>query len=145
MLRWLTRRRKAPQTTSQETVLICEDADGVREAYKLILGEQYQLKLTGNGREALKILKRHPIKAMILDLKMPEMDGLTTLRQVREVSPGTHVIISTGYKSVEIAEECARLGCDDYIIKPFHSSDVLGAVKKALTLAGRAAAASATR
>ena len=145
MLHWLTRRRKTAQATSTETVLICEDDYGVREAYKLILSEQYELKLVASGREALKILKRQPIKAMILDLKMPEMDGLTTLRQVREASPGTHVIISTGYKSVEIAEECSRLGCDDYIIKPFHSSDVLGAVKKALTLAGRAAAASATR
>ena len=135
MLHWLTRRRKAAAATPKDTVLICEDANGVREAYKLILSESYQLKFAGNGREALKVLKRHPIKAMILDLKMPEMDGLTTLRHVRAVSPGTHVIISTGYKSVEIAEECSRLGCDDYLIKPFRAHQVSDAVKKALVAA----------
>ena len=128
MFRWLTRRRSAKDAAVRPTVLICEDDYGVREAYKLILNERYNLKLVNNGREAVKVLKRKAMPVMILDLKMPEMDGIEVLRQVKQAAPATQVIISTGYKSVEVAEEAARLGCDDYLIKPFHPNDVLYAV-----------------
>lgn len=134
MLGWLTRRKRPPSggIATKELVLICDDDYGVREAYKLILSDHYQLKLVDNGHQAVKVLKRQPIKAMILDLKMPEMDGIAVLRQVKEVSPTTNVVISTGYRSVETAQEAARLGCYDYLIKPFTPQDVMSAVTKAL-------------
>ena len=136
MLRWLTKKSRVTTATAshdvRDTILVCDDDYGVREAYKLILSEQYQLKLVTNGREAIRALKRQPAKVMILDLKMPELDGLEVLRRVRQTSPATRVIISTGYRSVETAQEAARLGCEDYIIKPFGPQDVLRAVANAL-------------
>jgi len=134
MLRWLTRKARpaTKEAAPRETVLICDDDHGVREAYKLILSDRYQLKLVDNGHEAIKALRRRPIKAMILDLKMPELDGLEVLRRVKQAAPATHIVISTGYRSVEVAEEAARLGCHDYLIKPFTPQDVLSAVAKAL-------------
>ena len=140
MLGWLTKRARTQsvahdakdQAPGRETILICDDDHGVREAYKLILSDHYQLKLVATGDEALKLLKRQPIKAMILDLKMPELDGLEVLRRVRRVSPSTNVIISTGYRSVETAQEAARMGCHNYLIKPFNPQDVLAAVSRAL-------------
>lgn len=133
MLPWM--KRKAASTTEtdrREAVLVCDDDYGVREAYKLILNDRYRLTLVANGHEAVKLLKRQPIKAMILDLKMPEIDGLEVLRRVRKASPKTHVVISTGYRSTEVAQEAARLGCQDYLIKPFTPQDVISAVEKAL-------------
>lgn len=116
----------------REAVLVCDDDHGVREAYKLILNDRYDLQLVATGPEALALLTRRPIKAMILDLKMPEMDGLEVLRQVRKAAPDTHVVISTGYRSTEVAQEAAALGCHDYLMKPFTPQDVLAAVEKAL-------------
>lgn len=126
---------KAAETPGRETILICDDDYGVREAYKLILSDQYNLQLVANGSEAVRVLRRRPAKVMILDLKMPEMDGLEVLRRVKQVSPATHVIISTGYRSVETAQEAARLGCHDYLIKPFIPQDVLSAVQQGLAKA----------
>lgn len=137
MLSWLKRRGRAAEGTAdgRVPVLVCDDDYGVREAYKLILSERYRLTLVNNGREAIKVLKRHPIKVMILDLKMPEMDGIEALRRIRQAVPDTRVIISTGYRSVETAQEAARLGCHDYLIKPFMPADVLQAVAQAFRAA----------
>lgn len=134
MLGWLAKRKGTVAKTMagrRDTVLVCDDDYAVREAYKLILGEHYDLKLAASGRDAIKLLKRQSVKVMILDLKMPELDGLAVLKQVKEASPTTRVIISTGYRSVETAQEATRLGCRDYLMKPFNPQDVLGAVRQA--------------
>ena len=133
MLQWLAKRKRATNAAAsgRDAVLVCDDDYAVREAYKLILSERYDLKLAAHGREAIKLLKRQPIKVMILDLKMPELDGLAVLKQVRDTAPATRVIISTGYRSIETAQEAARLGCHDYLMKPFEPKDVLTAVRQA--------------
>lgn len=115
------------------TILICDDDSGVQEAYKLILSDHYQLKLVDNGQEALSVLKTDKIDLVILDLKMPEMDGLQALGRIRQAAPQVPVVISTGYKSAEIALEATRLGCKDYLIKPFEPRDVLGAAARLIT------------
>ena len=138
MLRWLRERsgKSRKGAEPRTTVLVCDDDHGVQEAYKLILSERYALKIVGSGRDAVKVLRRQAIPVMILDLKMPELDGLEVLRRVRESAPATRVIISTGYRSVETAQEAARLGCQDYLTKPFTPQDVLGAVEQALARQG---------
>jgi len=78
----------------------------------------YQLFAASSGMEALKILEQQSFDLILLDVKMPEMDGLETLKRIREKYQ-TPVVLMTGDKSLEISAGFAEYGCDDYITKPF--------------------------
>ncbi len=102
-------------------ILICDDEEGIRESFKLILEDQYDLKFATNGPEALEMLKTINPALMMLDIKMPKLHGLEVLKQIKQLKPKLPVIIVTGYQSVEMAQEALRLGAADYIPKPFES------------------------
>lgn len=114
----------------KKRILICDDEEGIRESLNLILEKDYDIFFATNGSEAIEHIKKNPTDLVILDIKMPKMDGLETLKQIKHAKPGTKVIIATGYKSVETAAEATRHGANDYIVKPFESKEVLQAVKK---------------
>ena len=118
---------------TKKRILIVDDEEGVRESLKLILGEKYDLALAADGNECLKSLKSEPNIALVLmDIKMPRVNGLEVLRQIKSLNPQMKVIIVTGYRSVETAQEAIKMGAGDYVIKPFSSKDILGAVAKYL-------------
>ncbi len=103
------------------TILICDDEEGIRESFKLILEDNYDLRFATNGPEALEMLKTLSPALMMLDIKMPKVHGLEVLKQIKQLKPKLPVIIVTGYQSVEMAQEALRLGAADYIPKPFES------------------------
>lgn len=112
-------------------ILIVDDEEGVRESLKLILGEQYDLILTEDGTQALDCLKNAPdIGLVLMDIKMPKMNGLEVLAEMKKEYPKLSVILITGYKSVETAAEAVKLGACGYIVKPFKSDEILKAVRK---------------
>ena len=113
-------------------ILICDDEEGIRESFKLILENDYSLRFATNGVEALDLLKTLSPAAMLLDIKMPKMHGMDILKKVKEVRPGLPVIIVTGYQSVEMAQEALRNGASDYIPKPFDSKHVLKSIAQTL-------------
>lgn len=111
-------------------ILIVDDEEGVRESLKLILSDHYNLILTENSTQALDCIKNAPdISLVLMDIKMPKINGLEILKKMKEARSNLKVIIITGYKSVETAAEAVRLGACDYIVKPFKSEDILRAVK----------------
>lgn len=104
----------------KKKVLVCDDEEGIRESFKLILGETYDLMLASSGRECLEALEKHKdIKVVLLDIKMPKQSGLEVVAEIKRLYPHTHVIMVTGYECAEIAQEAHALGADDYIVKPF--------------------------
>ncbi len=109
-------------------ILICDDEEGIRESFKLILEDHYTLHFTHNGLEALDYLKTANPAAMLLDIKMPKMSGMEILKQIKSLKPKLPVVIVTGYQSVEMAQEAIRTGAADYIPKPFESKQILKAV-----------------
>lgn len=113
-------------------ILICDDEEGIRESFKLILEDQYQLKFVTNGLEALEMLKTLSPNLMLLDIKMPKMHGMEILKQVKKLKPSLPVIIVTGYQSVEMAQEALKLGARDYIPKPFETKEILRVVSAIL-------------
>jgi len=114
-----------------QKILICDDEEGIRESLKLILGDHYDLILADNGEQCLQCLDNDKtIGLVLLDIKMPKVNGLEILKLIKEKHPGLNVIIITGYKSVETASEAESLGASSYIVKPFKSDEILEAVGK---------------
>ena len=114
------------------TILVCDDEEGLRESFKLVLEDHYNLRFAHNGVEALETLKSFTPDLMLLDIKMPKVHGMEILRQVKALKPKLPVIIVTGYQSVETAQEALRNGASDYIPKPFDSKELLKAVSRVL-------------
>ncbi len=107
-------------------ILICDDEEGIRESLKLILGDYYNLIITTDGMQCLDCLKNaEDIGLILLDIKMPKINGLDILKQIKKLCPSLPVIIVTGYKSVETATEAVKLGASGYIVKPFKSEEIL--------------------
>ena len=120
------------QRNNKATILICDDEEGIRESFKLILNEDYHLRFAHNGLEALELLKSFTPDLMLLDIKMPKMHGMEILKQVKQLKPKLPVIIVTGYQSVEMAQEALKHGAADYIPKPFETKEILKAVLQQL-------------
>ena len=113
-------------------VLICDDEEGVRESLKLILDERYDLHTAENGEEAVQHVASAPFDLMLLDIKMPRMDGIETLKRVRQIAPTMPVLILTAYHSMDIAKDAIRLGAQDYLPKPFEKDQLLAAIEQLL-------------
>jgi len=106
-------------------VLIVDDEKNIRLTLSQTL-ESLELEsdTAANGEEALALLEQRKFGLILLDLKMPGMDGMEVLRRVREVHPNIRVIIITAYGTIESAVEAMRLGAVDFIQKPFAPAEI---------------------
>ncbi len=115
-------------------ILIIDDEQGIRESLKLILGDDYELILTDNGASALEILANDTsIGLVLLDIKMPQINGLDLLQAIKDKYADLNVIMVTGYKSVDTAAEATSRGAAGYIVKPFDSAEILETAQKYIT------------
>jgi DNA-binding NtrC family response regulator len=100
-------------------VLIVDDEKDFVEMFSLRLEQQGEKVSTAHsGKEALKVLENVAIDVVILDIRMPGMDGIDTLRQIKTLYPIVEVILLTGHGSTETAVEGMKLGAFDYLMKP---------------------------
>jgi len=107
------------------SILIVDDEATMREAcHEVLASEGFSLQEASSGEEALQIIARRSFDLLILDIKMPRVDGLEILRHVQKESPGTATVVITGYPSIDTAVEAMRLGAVDFLPKPF-TPDVL--------------------
>lgn len=113
-------------------LLICDDEKGVREALGFILGERYELAFVNDGPQALEHLQSHPTDLVLLDIKMPKMDGIKVLKEVKKSKPALKIMVITGYSSVATAHRAIKTGACDYITKPFDKDRILAAIETAL-------------
>jgi CheY-like chemotaxis protein len=110
-------------------ILVADDEEGIRESLGLILGADYELEFARDGEEALVKLKTDGFALALVDIKMPKLDGLEVLRQLKGALR-IPVIVLTAYQSVELAKEAIRLGARDYLPKPFERDMLLAAVRR---------------
>jgi len=115
-------------------VLIVDDEQSICDVLSISLKKEgYFVSAETNPRKALERLKREPFDLVLQDLKMPEMDGIDLLREIKKLREETVVIIMTAYTTWDRAVEAMRLGAYDYIKKPFDTQiDIKGTISRAL-------------
>jgi len=114
------------------TLLVVDDDPSVRHALWITFRELYQVKLADSGRKALDLFTDRPADVVVLDIRMPEMDGLEVLKKIKLLDPAAEVILLSAYESVEYVREALRLGASEYITKPYQVNGVRAAVETAM-------------
>jgi DNA-binding NtrC family response regulator len=99
---------------------------------RILAGDEFQVESVQDGREALKKIEENPYDVVILDIMMPNIDGLEVLRRVKETHPNVDVIMITGLSQVDTAVQAMKLGAFDYISKPFEPDELKLVVFRAL-------------
>lgn len=111
-------------------VLVVDDEKNIRLTLKKALSNaDYEVETAVNGEDGLAKLKEEEIPVILLDMKMPGMDGIQFLKEVKNKAIETKVIMITGYGSVETAVETLKLGAVDYLRKPFKPEEIINIVQ----------------
>lgn len=119
----------------KQTILVVDDEAKMRRLLEIMLTQMdYTVLQAGNGLEALAVLAKHPVDLIITDLKMPQLDGIGLLKQLRDQANNIPVIVVTAYGTVETAVDAMKYGASDYIVRPFELDAVEAAVQQALHL-----------
>jgi two-component system response regulator PilR (NtrC family) len=119
--------------SSKGIIHIIDDEPVIRDVLaQLLTSEGYEIELSSSGEEALEKFPSQSFDVILLDLLMPGLDGIETLRRIKRLDPLAAVIIITAYGSVESAIAAMKIGALDYVQKPFKHDDLLVVLEKAL-------------
>ncbi len=121
--------------SNSNKVLVVDDDDIVRLSYERSLKAancDVEVETVLNGEDALKAMERKSFDVVLLDLRMPGMDGMTVLKSIRRDWPASGIIVITGYPTIETAKEAIRLGACDYLAKPVSPADIVSAATTAI-------------
>ena len=117
----------------QARILVIDDDATVRRSLEAVLKEDgYEVDVAENGKEAIAKSKARPYNLALVDLRLPDMDGVELLTAMREAVPKMAKIIITGYPSMENAIEAVNRGADAYIVKPYTMEDLLRNIRDQL-------------
>mgnify|MGYP000715321580 CR=1 FL=1 len=114
------------------SIMVVDDESIVRESlYHWFVKSGHTVDTAASGFEALEKLEQIPFDILFVDIKMPGMDGIQTLREIKKLKPLVEVIMLTGHASLESASEGMALGAFDYLMKPFNIDELLYKVQDA--------------
>ncbi len=117
----------------KSNILVVDDEPVARQSLTDILKlEGFLVMSVSNGQAAVEHIRTHAVDLMIVDLKMPGMDGLEVIQVVNQTSPETEIILLTAHGSIETAVQALRLRIHDYLLKPASPAQILASVKKGL-------------
>ncbi|MBU0683627.1 MAG: response regulator [Candidatus Omnitrophota bacterium] len=142
--KWLSLRQEADSSEnftfpvegrSKGKVLVVDDDPGIRDLFfKTLNDEKLKVYLSASGKEGIEFLKKYNPDVVLLDLKMPDIDGIDILRMIKKYDKTKIVIIITGYATMNTAIEAMKLGAYDYIAKPFDNDRILSLVNKGISV-----------
>lgn len=113
-------------------ILVIDDELGPRESIRMVFKDTHNVFLAEDGFKGIEILKKENIDVIILDLKMPKINGIETLKKIREIDKDVPVIILTGYGDVEAAKKAIHYGTMEFLSKPFNVEDIIKIVNRAI-------------
>jgi DNA-binding NtrC family response regulator len=118
---------------ARQLMLVVDDEPGVRKGIAQVLTDQgHAVRTAADGKEALASMAEATPNLVLLDVRLPGLDGVELLKIIRRDYPEAGVIMITAYPNIEGAVECIKLGALDYVVKPFRIDDLEAAVQKAL-------------
>ena len=120
--------------TARSRILLVDDEESIRKLLSRMLEASYDVEIAADGVAAIRLLRQPDAHydLLISDLNMPDMDGLTLIREAQRINPTLAAIVITGYSTESSAIEALNLGVAGYLTKPFGTTQVLAAAAKAL-------------
>jgi DNA-binding NtrC family response regulator len=119
--------------THQAKILIVDDEEVVRLSHtRTLAGKHCVVEAVLNGMAALEAMEKQSYDLVLLDLRMPGMDGMSVLKAIKQNWPESEVIVITGYPEIETAKQAVRLGAYDYLAKPVGPDEVINAANGAM-------------
>ncbi|MBW2004688.1 MAG: sigma-54-dependent Fis family transcriptional regulator [Deltaproteobacteria bacterium] len=120
------------EVEKKATILVVDDEHGVRQSFFMVLKDEFKVLLAESGNEAIDIFSKNAIDVILLDILLPDSDGLDLLEKLKEMDPNTEIIMVTAVKEIQTAVKAIKLGAYEYIIKPFIVDEVLSVIHRAL-------------
>ncbi len=114
------------------TVLVVDDEPGIRQSFKMVLKDRFHVLLAEDGKQAIETLTKNPVDLILLDILLPDINGLDLLEKLKAIDPSPEVIMVTAVKEIQTAVRAIKLGAYEYIIKPFLVDDVIHIINRAL-------------
>ena len=114
-------------------ILVMEDDLNVAKGLEMVLTEEgYQVNLAGTGELAMKAFQEKKFDLLVADLRLPDINGMEVIKQVKERKPDTEVIVITGYGTTATAVEAMKIGVHDFLPKPFTEDQIKNSITEAL-------------
>ena len=114
-------------------ILVVDDQQDICWILSQLLEDAgYAVSPAADGQEALEVAAKQPPDLVLMDVRMPGLDGMTALERLKQRHPHLPVIMLTAYGEVQSAVQAMKLGAEDYLLKPFHNEEVLLAIRRAL-------------
>ena len=117
---------------SKPKILIVDDQLAPRESVKMVLKDRYDVAIAAGAEEAFKYIAENNVNLVLLDIKMPRIDGIEALKEIKKKHPDTEVVLLTAYASHEICQKALKLGAFGCLMKPFDKDELLKIVDSAL-------------
>ena len=117
---------------ARPVILVVDDDPGIREAFRLVLEEEYELLEAEDGPRALRIVQGSPVDLVLLDVRLPGMDGIEVLERIKAIDEHVEVVLVTAVQTVRAAVAAMKLGALDYLTKPFDEDEILPLIRRAL-------------
>lgn len=112
-------------------LLVDDEVVFTQNMSRLLSGRGYRVTAVNSGDNAIKALEKEPFDVVVLDLKMPGMDGITTLKEIKKLDLFTETLILTGHGSIDTALEAIKLGAYDYLAKPCEIDELVAKIEGA--------------
>src|SRR5437879_10801388 len=117
---------------ARPVVLVVDDDAGVRESFRLTLEDHYDVVDVPDGLRALDAVRASQVDLVLLDIRLPEMDGIEVLERIKAIDEGIEVVLVTAVRTVRTAVAAMKLGAFDYLTKPFEEDELLSLARRAL-------------
>ncbi|MBI1807031.1 MAG: response regulator [Ignavibacteria bacterium] len=118
---------------SKLRILVVDDEDDLRNILSDVLEKTgYEIKSASNGEEAINLLKKNRFDLTLLDIQMPNLNGIEVLKYIKQHFPATKSIMLTGYADLKHAMEAKEFGAVDFISKPYQLEEILSTIDRAL-------------
>ncbi len=130
LTRWLE--SIAAETKVRPSIILVDDDETIRKAVSTCLKASFEVHVSKDGQDALKKAERRAYDAALIDIRLPDINGIELAKSIRQINPQTRTILITGYASIETAMRAIDEGVDGYVKKPIEPTELINLLKRKL-------------